>query len=140
MGGTGKGAAQKTWQYSAPRMSPSPSCPDSPGKSSHVGTPSVLALPTLNARSPSGDLWGQRPGLSGIPAWPPRMPNTFNTSTGSAVERSGGAGQLQQVRTLCEWLMFGDPVPTLCSWVRERERERVWGLHLLTTPQLFQPY
>lgn len=96
MRGTGKGAAQMAWQYPALRMSPSSSCPDSPGKSSHVGTPSVLALPTLNARLPSGDFWGQRPGPSGTPALPPRMPSTFSTSTGSAAERSGGARQLQQ--------------------------------------------
>ena len=94
--GRGKGAVHAVTP--APRMTHSPSGPDSPWKSSCVGTPSVPVLPTRNARSPSGTLWGQRPGPSGIPAWPPRMPSAFSTSTGSARERRRGAGQLEQAQ------------------------------------------
>jgi hypothetical protein len=69
-------------------MTLTPSCPNSPGKRSNVGTLSTLALPTLNARSPSGVLWGQKPGLSGTPACPLCTPKDFSTSTGSTAERS----------------------------------------------------
>lgn len=69
---------------------PQPSCPDSPGKSCHVGTLSRLDLFTRNARSPCGVLWGHMPGPSATPAWFLCTPKAFRTSTGSTVERQQG--------------------------------------------------
>lgn len=98
--GWAEGIGQLKWPSSASlRGGPQASYSSSPGKSSRVGMPSVLAWPTLNARSPSGVLWGQKPGPSGTPACPPRTPRAFRTSTGSAAERSRGGQRWGTART-----------------------------------------
>lgn len=88
-----KGAVRPPGRLHPSRMAPpQPSCPDSPGKSCHVGTLSRLDLSTRNARSPCGVLWGHMPGPSATPAWFLCTPKAFRTSTGSTVERPQGEG------------------------------------------------
>lgn len=149
--GWAEGIGQLKWPSSASlRGGPQASYSSSPGKSSRVGMPSVLAWPTLNARSPSGVLWGQKPGPSGTPACPPRTPRAFRTSTGSAAERSRGGQRWGTARTSPGlqdggsgffWGGLSLSLPhTMCLWLRKKEQ--AWAPStpcLLITPQMFRP-